>query len=57
MPTKKRRGEFEQLSLLDEEFDLPQPIVAPALALKAQTPHGTFGCGQAERALLRTWHF
>jgi len=31
--------------------------VAPVLALWAQTPYGTFGCGQAEKALLRTRHF
>ena len=31
--------------------------VAPVPALSAQTPYGTFGCGQAEKALLRTRHF
>jgi hypothetical protein len=42
--------------LLDDGLGPAATNVAPVLALFGATPHGTFGCGQTDRALLRTRH-
>src|ERR1700720_502635 len=55
MPTKKRRvttdiGTSLKMNLACRNQRLPCTGVLDA------TPHGTFGCGQTDRALLRTRH-